>query len=258
MVTLGNDMGRDGIEITPERIYEFVKMQGILPTTSALNVADYDEYFREELRTHDALVHITIGAGFSSCYQNACIAAEGMENVFIVDSRNLSAGQGQIVMEAAIRAKNCETIEDVAKLAEELRVMTPQVEASFVLDKLDYMRKGGRCSMATALGAAMLNIKPCIEVKDGEMIVAKKYRGSLEKALKHYLTDRLENRDDILKDRIFIVDSGIAPAYLAMARTLAQECGFGEILETKAGSTVSCHCGDNTLGIFFLRKQETV
>ena len=158
-INLGDFSGRDGIEVTPDKIYAYVAEHGVLPSTSALNIADYQDFFTEQLKENDAIIYVTIGSGFSSCYQNACLAAEGLENVYIIDSQNLSTGQGHIVMEAAIRGKNCETLEDVKALAEELRELTARVEASFVLDTLDYMRKGGRCSMVTALSAAVLNIK---------------------------------------------------------------------------------------------------
>ena len=255
VITLGETSGRDGIEVTPDKIYAYVAEHGVLPSTSALNVADYTEYFEEQMKQYDALIYVTIGSGFSSCYQNASLAAQEFENVFIIDSQNLSTGQGHVVLEAVKGAKNCETLEDVKALTENLRELTSRVEASFILDKLDYMRKGGRCSMVAALGAAMLNIKPCIEVKDGKMIVAKKYRGSLEKCLKHYVVDRLENREDIIKERIFITDAGIDDGIRAMVENLVKESGeFGEILKTRAGCTVSSHCGENTLGILFIRK----
>lgn len=255
VITLGDTVGRDGVEVTPDKIYAYVAENGVLPTTSALNAADYAEHFKEQLEQHDALIYVTIGSGFSSCYQNACLAAQEFDNVFVIDSQNLSTGQGHVVLEAAKGAKACETMDDVKALVENLRELTTRVEASFVLDKLDYMRKGGRCSMVTALGAAVLNIKPCIEVKDGKMIVAKKYRGSLEKCIKRYVIDRLEAREDIINERIFITDSGISEEIRETAEALVKEYGsFSEILKTRAGCTVSSHCGENTLGVLFIRK----
>jgi len=254
-VTLGDVSGKDGVDVTPDAIYAYVAKNGVLPTTSALNVAEYSEFFAELLKDADALIYVTIGSGFSSCYQNACIAAQDFDNVFVIDSQNLSTGQGHVVLEAAIGAEKCETLEETAKFADELRELTKRVEASFVLDKLDYMHKGGRCSVVTLMGASLMNIKPCIEVKDGKMGVAKKYRGNLQKCMKKYVEDRLKDRDDIVMDRIFITDSGISDEIREMVGGLVKECAdFKTTYTTRAGCTVSCHCGDNTLGVLFIRK----
>lgn len=254
-VTLGDFSGKDGVDVTPDKIYAYVAEKGVLPTTSALNVAEYSELFTEILKDADALVYVTIGSGFSSCYQNACIAAQDFDNVFVIDSQNLSTGQGHVVLEAVKGAEKCETMEDVAKLAEELRELTTRVEASFILDKLDYMHKGGRCSVVALMSASLMNIKPCIEVKDGKMGVAKKYRGNLQKCLKKYVEDRLKDRDDIIKERIFITDSGISDEIREMVSGVVKECAdFEETYVTRAGCTVSSHCGENTLGVLFIRK----
>ena len=254
-VTLGDFSGKDGVDVTPDAIYAYVAEHGVLPSTSALNVAEYVELFSEIMKDADALIYVTIGSGFSSCYQNACIAAQDFDNIFVIDSQNLSTGQGHVVLEAAIGAEKCETLEDVAKFADELRELAARVEASFILDKLDYMHKGGRCSVVALMSASLMNIKPCIEVKDGKMGVAKKYRGNLQKCLKKYVEDRLKDRDDIVKDRIFITHSGISDEISEMVGGLVREyADFKETFVTRAGCTVSCHCGENTLGVLFIRK----
>lgn len=252
-INMEEKTGKDGIDVTPEDIYEFVAKSGKLPTTSAVNVADYAEVFKYWHDQGYSVVHFTISSEFSSTYQNACIAAENFNNVFVVDSRNLSTGQGLLVLHAAEMAQKghnaMEIFEQCAKLAK-------KVEASFVIDSLNYLYKGGRCSAVSALGANLLRLKPCIEVIDGKMDVGKKYRGKFEKVILDYVTERLTGRDDIDKTRIFITHTKCQPEVIkAVEKKVREICpDFGEFLETTAGCTVTTHCGPNTLGILFIRK----
>ncbi|OJU15481.1 MAG: fatty acid-binding protein DegV, partial [Clostridiales bacterium 43-6] len=174
----------DGVDISPADIFSHVNSGGELCTTAACNIEEYRSVFASFSGQYDAVIHINLGSGFSSCYQNACIAAEEFDNVYVIDSQNLSTGQGHIVMEACSRAKTCT---DVQVLCSDLRALTQRVEASFVINRLDYMVKGGRCSMVAALGANLLKIKPCIEVKNGKMQMGKKYRGSFAGCLSQYV-----------------------------------------------------------------------
>ncbi len=241
----------DGVEISPGDIFRHVDGGGALPTTSAVSVAEYQEKFSGFLKDYDQVVHINIGSGFSSCYQNACIAAEGLSDVFVVDSQNLSSGQGHVVLAAAQAAREGKTAQEIVALLEDL---VPRVEASFIVDRLDYLAKGGRCSAVAMLGANLLRLKPCIEVKNGAMGVVRKYRGSFEKCLKSYVQDRLENRDDLDLGRIFITHPACSPEMVELVRgEIGQYASFEEITETHAGCTISCHCGPYTLGILFIR-----
>lgn len=243
---------RDGIDITPDVIFAHVNGGGALCSTSAANVSDYMDVFEEYKKEYDAVIHINIGSGFSSSHQNACIAAEEFENVYVVDSMNLSTGHGLVVVEAVKMAENGE---EPAKIYEKLNALVPKVEASFVLDRLDYMAKGGRCSAVAALGASLLQLKPCIEVVDGKMGVCKKYRGSFEKALTNYVKDRLNGRDDIETERIFITHTETPSEVVDTVKAAVNEYKTFDIVdETMAGCTVSCHCGPNTLGVLFIRK----
>ena len=243
---------RDGIDITPDVIFAHVNGGGALCSTSAANVNDYMELFEEYKKEYDAVIHINLGSGFSSSYQNACIAAEEFESVYVVDSMNLSTGHGLVVVEAVKMAENGETPE---KIYEALKELAPKVEASFVLDRLDYMVKGGRCSAVAALGASLLQLKPCIEVVDGKMGVCKKYRGSYEKALANYVKDRLKDREDIETERIFVTHTETPQEIVDSVKAAVNEYKeFGIVEETVAGCTVSCHCGPNTLGVLFIRK----
>ena len=244
---------KDGIEITPEDIFSYTASTGKLCSTSAVSQYDYEEHFRSLLTGCDALIHITIGSDFSSCYQNACAAAQSFDNVYVVDSRNLSSGHGHVVLEAAAMASQGEkTPEEICAALNEL---TGKIEASFLLDRLDYMLKGGRCSAVAALGANLLRLKPCIEVADGKMRVCKKYRGSYNKCIHDYVTERLANRSDIREKRIFITHAAAEPDTVETARQVILEDGrFSQVFETHAGCTVSSHCGPHTLGVLFIRK----
>ncbi len=249
-VNLGDQTYYDGDNITPSEIFDHVSKTGQLPTTSATNISTYMDFFAPLAEQYEAVIHINIGSGFSSCHQNARLAAEEMDNVYVIDSENLSTGQGLVVIEAAEAALRGEKAEDiVAKLHD----LVGRVDTSFVVDKLDYLVKGGRCSSAAALGANLLNLKPCILLADGKMGVGKKYRGNWVKVLPGYAQDRL-NGKEVCKDRVFITYTSCPPEVVETLRTYLQGLGFGEVLETVAGSTITSHCGPNTLGVLFIRK----
>lgn len=243
---------QDGVTITPADIFAHVAAGGSLCSTSAKSVGEYQELFARFADKYDGIIHINIGSGFSSCYQNACLAAQDFPNVRVIDSQNLSTGQGHVVLEACRLAKSCE---DLDEIAEKLRSFTARVEASFLLDRLDYMCKGGRCSSVMALGANLLNLKPCIEVKDGKMVVVKKYRGKYDKCLANYVKDRLADREDIVRDELFLTYTPVSDLCLTAVKDAVDTYGnFSHVYETHAGCTVSCHCGPGTLGILFVRK----
>ncbi len=243
---------KDMREIVPQDIFDHVSAGGAITSTAAINTDDYVNYFKPLAAQYDAVIHLDISADFSSCYQNACIAAQEFDNVYVIDTRNLSTGSGLLVLKAAEMAEQGASPE---KIVEDINALAPKVEASFVIDKLDYLRKGGRCSALAALGANLLSLRPCIEVIDGKMKVGKKYRGTFEKCIIQYVKERLENRSDIRNDRIFITHTP-CPDGLAdkVRKEIGEYIGFDEILETNAGCTVSSHCGPGTLGILFIRK----
>ena len=242
----------DGIDITPDDIFAHVAAGGDLCSTAAINVGEYEQQFSKYSAQYDGVIHINISSEFSSCHQNACLAAADFDNVRVVDSRNLSTGQGLIVLKACELAKECQSLD---ALKEELDAFTSKVEASFLLDQLTYMVKGGRCSAVAALGANLLGLKPCIEVKDGKMSVVKKYRGNYSKCLSTYVKDRLENRDDLDKATLFVTRTPVPDICLdAVKSAVDTYADFETIYWTEAGCTVSCHCGPGTLGVLFVRK----
>ena len=251
-VIKNDEQFKDTVNITPDVIFAHVAGGGSLCTTSANSVGEYQEYFEKFAGDYDGVIHINIGSGFSSCYQNTCLAAEDFPNVRVIDSMNLSTGQGLVVLEACRLAKDAT---DLDTLAEQIRAFTTRVESSFLLSRLDYMVKGGRCSSAAALGANLLNLKPCIEVINGKMSVVKKYRGNFDKALPMYVKDRLANRDDLDGGILFVTKTPVDEvSYAACMKAVSEYGKFDHVYETDAGCTVSCHCGPGTLGVLFVRK----
>ncbi len=241
----------DGITITTDEIFAHVAAGGSLCSTAAVSVGEYQEWYSKFSGSHDGVVHITISSEFSSCYQNACLAAQEFDNVVTIDSRNLSTGQGLVVLKACELANSVSSLDEIKSI---LNVFTSKVEASFLLDRLEYMVKGGRCSAAAALGANLLNLKPCIEVKNGKMSVVKKYRGNYAKCLAAYVKDRLANRDDLDRKTLFVTHTPVTDECLQAVQTaVAEYANFENIYWTTAGCTISCHCGPGTLGVLFVR-----
>lgn len=252
-VAMGENNYRDGVDITPEQIYAHVAKGGDLPKTAANNIADYAEAFAMYSKEYDAVIHLNISAEFSSCYQNARIAAEEFDNVHVVDSRNLSTGHGLLLLKGIELAQQGMAAADIAQV---LRETADKVDASFILDQLEYLAKGGRCSSVVALGANLLKLKPCIDVKNGKMGVGKKYRGKFEKVLLQYVAERVGDGSDIRLDRVFVTHAGCDEAvYMSCVEKVKELAPFAEVHITRAGCTISSHCGQNTLGVLFIRKQ---
>lgn len=243
---------RDGVDITPADIFSYTENTGDFCTTSAVNTFDYIRFFERFSTKYDAVIHISLGSGFSVCHVNAIAAAKVFNNVYIVDSKNLSSGQGHIAVEAA---KMAEAGGDAEAICGKISDVIGRVETSFLIDRLDYIYKGGRCSLATALGANILHLRTCVEVSGGIMQVTKKYRGAFENCVETYVRDKLEGRGDLVLERIFITHPAAPPKAVEAARkAIGRYARFKEVIETKASCTVSCHCGPRTLGILFMRK----
>lgn len=244
----------DGVDLTPDDIYRVYTEKKVLPKTAAVNMAEYIEFCKPFLDDGCEVVYISLGSGLSASHNNCRLAAAELDGLYVVDSRNLSTGSGLLVLEAADRIAAGMSAEQVAR---EVQALTDKVQASFVLDTLEFLHKGGRCSALAMFGANLLQLKPGIEVnnENGTMGVGKKYRGSLDKALQQYVKDQLEGRTDIRTNRIFITHSGISDERIEMVKELIQQyMTFDEIYVTRAGCTVSSHCGPNTLGVLFMTK----
>jgi DegV family protein with EDD domain len=242
----------DGVAIQPTDIFEYVGNQGKTCSTAAINIFEYEQFFKPLAETHEAVIHINLSHHLSSCYQNAKLAAANFDNVYVIDSLNLSTGSGHLVYEAALLAQQGLAAKEIVARIESLKA---NVIATFVIDKMDYLKKGGRCTSLEAFGATLLKIKPSIEVVDGQMTVGKKYRGNFESVLEKYINDQLHNIEEIDSSRIFITHSHCSAETVAKVRAQLESYGhFEQILETTAGCTISTHCGPNTLGILFKMK----
>ena len=250
-VTKDDKSFRDGVEIGQREVFEHYRTTGRLCKTGAVNVGDFEELFEQQLKDCNELIMITISSEFSSCYSNACLAAENFERVHVVDSRNLSTGEGLVAVSAAKLAAQGLSAEDIVKRLREYII--PRVDASFFVANVEYLHKGGRCSTIAAIGANLLKLKPCIAVIDGKMTVVKKYRGSIEKTIADYVRDKLEAAE-VEDDLIFITHTTSQANTALAAQEIKKYKQFKEIAVTDAGCTVACHCGEDTLGILFIGK----
>ena len=251
-VALGETQYTDGVDITPDFIYENYEKTGQLPKTSAINLSQAVDFFQKYTDEGYAVVFFTISAEMSSTYQNVRLAASEFEDVYVVDTRNLSTGGGLLVLRACEMAREGKSAEEIVTVCEDLR---SRVDASFVIDSLEFLHKGGRCSALAAFGANLLGLKPCIVVRDGKMGVGKKYRGRFADVLKKYVVDQLGDGTCAELDHVFVTHAGcdaeIIEACVAQVKELAP---FRAVHITRAGCTISSHCGRNTLGVLFIRK----
>ena len=253
-VTLEEKSYNDGVDITPDDIYAIYAEKKILPKTAALNMDEVLEFVTPFIEAGNDVLCLTLGSGLSTTYNSFRLAAMETESLYVIDSNNLSTGFGHVVMAAGDRIAAGMPIEQIVTEVQEL---TQKVESSFIVDNLEFLHKGGRCSAVAMLGANVLKLKPCIEVstEGGKMGVTKKYRGTLERVLEEYVADRLAGRDDIRTDRIFITHSGISQERIDIVKAaIEKHMQFDEIYVSRAGCTISSHCGPNTLGILFVRK----
>ena len=251
-VTLGGEDFKDGVDVDPDRIYAHYEKTGELPKTAAVNMVEFSDFFAEYTKQGYALVVFTIGSEMSSTFNNARMAAEDYEDVFVVNTQNLSTGGGLLVLTACDMAAEGKSAQEIAATCSAL---TDKVDASFVIDSLEFLHKGGRCSALEAFGANLLNLKPCIVVKDGKMVVGKKYRGNFAKVLETYVADRLSDPSDVRLNRVFVTHAGCdEEIWQQCVEQVKQIAPFDEVLVTRAGCTVSSHCGRNTLGVLFIHK----
>ena len=254
-VLLGDTVYRDGVDIKPDDVYSFVEKTGKLPKTSAVTPAEYFEVFKQLIDEGKKVVHIGFSSGLSSSFQNACVAASEFDNVFCVDSKTLCTAQGLLVLKACdYRAKGM----DAKKIADRVTKLVPKVSATFVLDGLEYLHKGGRCSSVARFGANVLGIKPSIAVDNqtGKLEVSKKYRGKTEIVYKQYIADRMNEIKRIQPDRVVIAESGgVSSQIIAFAKGVIEgKDKFNQVIVADAGCTISSHCGPKTFAIFYIKK----
>ena len=252
LAVITDDEYLDGVNYFPSNVFDYVQKTKKLPKTAARSVADYEEFFKPIIDAGYDVVHIGIGSKLSSSYENACSAANSVGNghIHIVDSCSLSTGTGLLVINGAELASVGKTAQQIANTLTERSAF---VEASFVVDTLDYLRKGGRCSALAAFGANLLRIKPRLQVVDGKIINSGKYMGKLVPVLKKYIDDTLKNYPNMDKKRCFITHASLdEDSVNEIVEYVKSKNIFNEVIETCAGATITSHCGQNTLGILYI------
>jgi DegV family protein with EDD domain len=248
-VLLGENEYKDG-EITGPDIFDYVEKNKVLPRTCAINEYQYRDYFRSFLENgYDAVIHISLSSGISSSYDNAEKASHKFDNVYVIDSASLSTG---IALEVIYARKLIDKGLDAKEVVEKVKARIPYVQASFVIQTLDYLYKGGRCSGLARLGAALLRIKPQIIVSEGKMAPAKKYFGRKSQVVEGYCKDTLEQFANPDLSIAFVTHTYATPEMVAVAIEALKNRGFKTIYETHAGATITSHCGPQTLGILFI------
>ena len=251
---LGDNVYRDG-DLTNEQIFEHVNNGGALPKTSAENAEGFKAFFSEILKEYDAIIHFDISSEISSTFNNAYLASQEFDGkVEVIDSKNLSTG---IALLAIYARKLTKKESDIKIIAEKVRERVPFVQTSFVVERLDYLHKGGRCSSVALLGANILKIRPQIILKDGKMGSHKKFRGPMPMVVSKYCKETLEEFNNPDKSVIFLTYSSATPEMIKAAHDVIDGLGFKNVYETTAGGIVSSHCGENTLGILYINDGKT-
>lgn len=246
----------DTVEISPDDLYSAWRERKVLPQTAAISPAEYIDYFKKWVDDGFDVVHLSLGSGITSSYSNCQLAAKELGHVYPVDTENLSTGMGHLVVKAGeLAQQGCGALE----IQEQINKMKHRVHTSFLLNTLEFMKAGGRCSTVAALGANLLKLKPCIEVDSqngSKMHAGKKYRGSMEKCLIQYVHDKLDGREDLDLDRIFITHSGSPDSDIeAVKAEVKSIADFREVFVTRANCAISTHCGPRTLGVLFMTKE---
>lgn len=251
-VILNGEDRLDGVNITTDEIFSNYKQTKSLPSTSAIPVGEYTDKFAELTADGSSVVHISLSSGVSSSHRNAVIAAEDFEDVYVVDSKLLTNGMAMLVIKAAHMAENGMQAQEIAA---ELEAIRENVDVSFILDNLEYLAKGGRCSAVAALGANILGIRPSLEMRDGKLGISKKYRGKIDKVQLQYLKERIDSLNEVDDEFAFLVHSSATDAQVAdMLEVIKASGKFKEILIANAGCTISAHCGDNCVGFVAIKK----
>lgn len=249
-VALGDENFEDGVSINPDMIYDYVAKNKQLPKTGAINQQGYFEKFKNILDSgYEGIIHFSLSSEMSVTHQNAKLAGEELQNVHVIDSQSLSTGIGiQAIYASELASQNM----DIKEIVQKVEERKSKVQAGFVLDKLEYLYRGGRCNAISLLGANLLKIKPCIEVHDGKMGMTGKFMGKFASCVKKYVASTLEKYNNPDTTRIFVTHTKIDQEIVdEVIEYLKQNTQFAEILETTAGSTITSHCGPNTIGILF-------
>ena len=251
-VTMGEETVDDWPDLTQRQLLDYVKASGKLAKTSAANPSDYEDWFRKLAEEGRPIVHVAKSSGVSSCYENACMAAKEVGNVWVVDSKSLAGGTSMTILAALAT-----DLTDPAEVAEFMETYRERIEGSFIIETLEFLCKGGRCSALAAMGANILKLRPEIIFDGGHMRPGKKYRGVYRKCVYEYLNDQLAKLPGYETDLVYINHTIQDPAFLEELKAYVREkTGCRELIEYPASSAISTHCGPNTFGVFFVRKAE--
>ncbi len=253
-ITLEEKVYMDSVNITPDALYEAYRERKVLPQTSAVNTAEYVDYFKKWTDEGYEVIHFTLSSAVTRSYQSAVLAAEELPGVYVIDSKNVSSAIALLVMEAGDRIAKGMAAKDIV---EEVTALREKSHCSFVLETLEFMKAGGRCSGVAAIAAGVLGLKVSIEVdnKTGELRAAKKYRGNMERVLSQYIAEQFEKYPNIDPKRMYITHSGVSDERLNAVKKQVEEAKiFEEIYISRASCTISTHCGPGTLGVLFLEK----
>lgn len=253
-VTLGDESLKDGVDITPDQLYAWADEHKTTPKTAAVTQADAYNVLKKYVEQGCQIVYTGISSEMSVSYGVVQLAAKEFPDakIAVVDSRNLSTGVGHVVIRAAELAQEGK---GAFEIKEELDQFTPHVRASFVVDTITYLYRGGRCSAVAAFGATALNLKPSIVVENGKMRPDAKYHGKIDRALKKYVQAMEPSLLKARPDRVFITHSGSSEETVnAIKRYLEELNYFKEILITRAGCVISSHCGPGTLGVLYVEQ----
>ena len=250
IITLDDKEYQDGIDITQDQLYEYIERTGNLAKTAARSSYEYVEHFENMLNEYDHVFHFSLSFKISSTGNNSRIAAEeiGNDKVTVIDSKSLTTGQGLLILSCAEKIAQKK---DIQTIKEELEAEVEKIQASFLVGTLKYLHKGGRCSGIALLGANVLKIRPRIVVSGGKMKNDRKYRGQMSFAVKKYCEECLNENPDIDKSLAFVTYSSATPEMIEIATNALKDAGVETVYETKAGGTITSHCGENTLGILF-------
>ena len=253
-VVFGDEKHLDGVDVTPDDVYDYYKKTKSLAKTTATNMAEHEDFITENVPEGKEAVYFNISSEMSTTFNNARLAAEDMDNIYVIDSRNLSTGIGLLVLHACDLADEGKSAKEIY---DEITELTAYVDASFVVETLEYLHKGGRCSSIAALGANLLKLRPMIQVKDGKMGVAKKYRGKMSEVFKQYVDEKLNDENKFIGKRIFVTHSGNCDEIAVELKEMVLKAyPDKEVIITRAGCTVSCHCGPGTLGVLGIRENK--
>lgn len=252
-LVMGDKTALDG-QVKAQDLFDYVEKTNELPKTSAVNEFQYEEHFKKLLEEgYQAIIHVSLSSKISSACQNAIKASQKFDNVYVIDSLALSTS---IALQAIYARKLADKGYDPKTIVGKVKERINGLQTSFVIETVNYLYKGGRCSALAAFGANLLHLKPKIIMKNGSMTSTKKYRGSMQKVVEDYVKDTLKEADTPDKSLVFITYSSAPKEVVENVRKLLQDAGFKRIVPTEAGATITCHCGPHTLGILYYNDGE--